>query len=146
MPEDRAHDPGIVQEREDPHLAVAARTPQRVHLVDACEQSRPATAPAVVGSVTACEARRCGDSVELRGDRCEEPTAHRQPQDTPLQGRRERPCALGVQPDRRAEKKRGAISAVLTREQAVGNCQMEVRGGARPTPNPIDNRGKRAPP
>jgi len=34
-----------------------------------------------------------------------------------------------VQPDRRVEPQRGAISGVLTREQAVGNRKMEVRVG-----------------
>jgi len=65
VPEDRAHDPGIGQEREDAHVAMAARTPQRVHLVDACEQVRPATARAPMGSVTACGAERVGAPIEL---------------------------------------------------------------------------------
>jgi len=57
----------------------------------------------------------------------QEPTAHVQSQDPPLDDRRKRPGTLGIETDRRVEVERAAILAVLPREQPVGDRQVEVR-------------------
>lgn len=63
--EDGAHDPGTGEEGEDAHLAMAGGTAQRVDLVDASKQLRPATTRATAfGRVMArgvgCGGVQCG--------------------------------------------------------------------------------------
>ena len=63
------------------------------------------------------------------------------PQESALQDRSECPCALGSEAHGRLEPKRGAIPAVLTREEPVGDRQVEVRVGIqarRPHLGPTD--------
>jgi len=66
VPEDRAHDAGVGQNGEDAHLTVAGGTPWRIHLVDAGEQLRPATARAAVAPVAAQGDERVGSHSLVR--------------------------------------------------------------------------------
>jgi len=62
----------------------------------------------------------------------EEAPTHVQAQDAALEDRRESPCALGVEVTRREESEWTLRSSAVSREEPVGDRQVEVRMGIEP--------------